>query len=218
MAEAHDYLYAVDYEGYKYLFSLGDFSNIRTHRYVCRMKYENGKIAVFEEYFSNWYSDALYTSEIYYTVGEKQYCTGQILFDEYETPERWQQYESRVKQHSAFLENVKLPVTEKLSPVRTWIYELTYSNRKLEQIDEMRFPDGQFKTVFPKKPKTPTGLPKTKGAKKDFKQMLKENGCTTKNKISFSAFWNTFKKYALTIGTRLTAILLSGRKKKWLNN
>lgn len=194
--ETKEILYLLDFDGYRYVFNIDRFSeDISDHNascYVSRIKYENDKLIQYEEY-ARWYlSHGIYYSEIYYTVDGKDYCTAQILADD-NVPESCR----LSKPENIKPENINLPVTEKLSPVDTLVYKLIYNNCKLEQIDEMSLKEWQYKTIFPKKSKATTGLPKTKRTKTDFKQMLKENGCTTKNKIAFSAFWDTFKSFAL---------------------
>jgi len=207
--KASGFIYAVDFEGYKYIFNLGDFANEKDSRFISRMLYKDGKLIRYENYSSCFPSSSHYYSEIYYMADGKEFCTAQSIEYHYETCKPWEDingempdylrnfYQNAKTNNTEFLENLTLPVTDELSPVRTLIYELTFKNRKIERMDEISLKSRNWKTILPKTPKTPTGLPTTRGATKVLKQMLKENGCTTKNKIAFSAFWYTFKAFAL---------------------
>lgn len=188
-------LYVFDFDGYRYIFTLPPNSHYEKN-YVCRTKYAGGKILTFEEYSLSYLSVGHYYSEIYFTEGGKDFCATERLGNicEENTCE-WVQAEK----YAEFQEDIKLLVSDKRSPVRAYVYELTFGNkRKLEKINQIRLYDGLIKTIYPPKPKVEklsSELPATKTAIKILKQKLTENGYTARDGIRFSALWQTFKQF-----------------------
>lgn len=110
--------------------------------------------------------------------------------------------EKELKECVDFYNNLSLPVLDANSPIRrVCFYELSFSNNgKLKQLEEVDLLYAKCRMVYPKqpkKPKAPSGLPRTKECLKMFKLRLTRTGYSAKNGITFATFWKVFKEFAV---------------------
>lgn len=224
-------LYAVDFEGYKYIINMPSPANCLSEfedTAVMRIKYQDDKILSYECCHKGYLILESCYAEKYFNYDGVDYCITEALCYEFsrygESLEEVRHYfeteyaekylniadsmtlqmnlkkrEETLKSCQEFFDNLDVPVTEKLSPVcRVCLYQLSFNSRKkLQQLEELNLRNGEYRIVYPKKPKTPSpsGLPKTKESAKVLRQRLKDNGYSAKKGIAFKTFWAIFKEF-----------------------
>ena len=73
-----DTMYIVNFDGYRYLFD--NPSKVTDEDTICRLRFEDDKLVSYEECYNRGKE---YYSEFYYSVGDRNYCVTEFLFNNF---------------------------------------------------------------------------------------------------------------------------------------